>query len=626
MSQQEIRQAAKDRDVVKLQLLCAIDSIDCWKKGGYYYSAATELAVAKDYGSVEFLLSHGANLSYAVLGAAVARDHLYVKALLNRGASITYAAMGYAEVGELTKVYELLKFGANVSLVTRAIAKGLSTARANPHLLAKLQAFLGMLRNEVGECGMDVVFGAVLGGGEPAELRFYIKDWESWFNLPLFEALAFNGKLRYEAMSYLERGTVVRIVYQDKRYLLDTSRTLPLIKKWGAMGLDPAMDDFMVLPGQHVGPYSEALCSGWMQAGHFNKVKTYLSKVFPKIIDLPAYCKEQRWALELVERGHFSAYTKIFGRDQIGGDFAYTNVVSRAGDWRGLNKHITQVKHNHQGNMSLEGELTTGISAGLRFFRVEPRLSDFNHLMLFTLPFIEEQHLPQLFAAWSYSNNMRTLPISIAPSIRASITKNVRMMQQGHLSQAEALVLADAEQDGLLKILAMLALSLPCSLHKIPAEAHGQILSYLLPTELFVLSLKETTHLGYLAAKQYLSAQIACYAYGAQEKAGCTFTDQAIRFKEALQRTNTLDEMQALLILEKLHLKQWATEKNRNAWSTSFYLFSAQEDRYNEIIQQWLPPSPGVILTATATQCFKIPTPGVDDNHGRQSQHFLTQP
>lgn len=563
MSQEEIYQAAKTRNEQMLHRLCEVNSIDMWKTRSYYYSAATELAAARDYESVEFLLAHGSNLSYAVLGAALAHDHSYVKRLLSRGADITYAAMGYAESGELTKAYEFLKLGADLSRVTVAAAKGLNAARIDERLFGKLTAFIQTLLIEMNACRSDVLFGAVLGGDEIYAAELYAQKTQSEiyaFDEVITNALAFRENL---------------IRNHDVFYTL------------------------------------------WMTAGHFNKIKTSIQGN-----DLQSYCEYRNWHLLLLSAGHFSAFTQHFGV-KYETEQAYTRERLASGDLKKINAVVTQFKKEHPNNphkflltllnhlpqlhqwfqniilikvllIILEkillvlqqklphtvpeanencGYLITDLSAG--FGKIKSK----EHL-LFILPLLDIEHLPQIFKALSYKYSR----LSINSSIQASMTQKIKMIQQDELSQVETMVLIDAKQQGLLQILAMLALSLPCSLNKLLPDINYLIMQYLLPIE---LSKQEMNHLGYIAAKQHLSAQLTTYAKQPQAE----YSNHAKSFNEAIQATETVKEMKELINKQKSLVQG----KNSYPWYTHFKPYRqnlsviTQNESFVEIIKKWHP-------------------------------------
>ena len=117
--------AGRLRDLATLRTVLTHCPIDTWKRGKYFFSAVSQVALENNPTALEFLLHHGANLNYAVLGAAMAGNVALVDDLLQRGASLNWAVFGAAQekasviINDPTKesiglIDNLLQRGANI--------------------------------------------------------------------------------------------------------------------------------------------------------------------------------------------------------------------------------------------------------------------------------------------------------------------------------------------------------------------------------------------------------------------------------------------------------------------------------------------------------------------------------
>jgi hypothetical protein len=586
MLQQKICQAAKQRNKEKLRELCEFNSIDAWKERSYYYSATTELAVTNDYDSVEFLLAHGANPSYAAYGAALANNHGYVKNLLSRGADISYAAMGYAEAGKPDTAYPFLQLGADVSKVALAAAKGLGAEDINPNMTEKLLAFIEMLRTEMKASDEDVLFGAVLGGNEAyvasihnqiqqAQNSHSLKAWDR--ENTVLKALALKGELNH--LTSQPDLNLPEQIQWGPLTINTNGCSAELVAIGLAMGLNSSTNNF--LPNQEPLSWLHLACyQGWMVAGHFNKVKALaLGDENNDVNSLQGSLNFNGLEPCLLEGGHFATFTRIFG-EKYESKQAHTTNRLTYGDLQEINSYFPEFGQEMGGKIPRPhescGYLITDLSMG--FGKIKARNPErFRKRLLFILPFIDIKYFPEMLVALEYKYCQE----AISQERAVSMQKIVTTMQHGGVTPIQATVLTDPQLQGALLILTAMALTLPCSFNKLVPDTQFLVMQYLCPIE---LSPNELTHLGFITAKQYISAQTTTHAK--KHPASNLLGSRTSSFNQRIQAATIAEEMKAVISEENQSLAEGS--------SSSFFQLlesKASVNAHTRTVNAWTPAS-----------------------------------
>lgn len=158
ISSRFIYDAGKKQNASALKTILRHSTIDIFQVGAYRYPAITKLAKEKNRDAVRFLLKHGAQKHYAVLGIAMTDDETWLNELLNDDKNLLdFAAQGAAMAKNQSLAAQLIKRGASPDAVMLGAASGnhwdwvkeLYTNAPSPQLATRA-AFAAAVNNDWG--------------------------------------------------------------------------------------------------------------------------------------------------------------------------------------------------------------------------------------------------------------------------------------------------------------------------------------------------------------------------------------------------------------------------------------------------------------------------------------------
>lgn len=120
----KIYNAAIKNDTCELKQAIKFNCIDESLEGSNFFSTVSLLAKENNITAVEFLIHHGAQLSYAGRGAALGGHIKYAESLISRGANINCVAQSAAVGGHIDFAESLISRGADIAWVVLGAAIG----------------------------------------------------------------------------------------------------------------------------------------------------------------------------------------------------------------------------------------------------------------------------------------------------------------------------------------------------------------------------------------------------------------------------------------------------------------------------------------------------------------------
>lgn len=604
--------AANALDSDALTKLVEYDSIDIWPQASYYTAAITELArqVEQPYDAahpsaaaakVEFLLAHGSNISYAVLGAALANNATYVKALLARGANITFAAMGYAENGNFSLARWFLEQGADIAMVANSAAKGLAKDKANNAPYQKRCQFLSELRtqlhsNNKSEAYIDpIVLGAVIAGDDnyAAEQLQKTLTEKDLFQKSIFAGQAFRGDAGLQDLPN------------------SVAQHLNLFLIWRTMGGHARINDH-----DQILDHNEL--QGLARAGHLERIQLDLRRNNRSFYNC---CETHALFRQAAEGHHLQAVQQFAEQHPL-----YIFYITMMAHWPALNVAITRLKQTgrlvtERNRENAYENVIANILAGLDKLQSESK-KPINDRLPFILCFIDESYWHVLLATqrlWKDQQQINRENTEIIRHVKHYKKLKITFIEQLILSQEiTALSLhwlaltslwptSTTVSNGLSSELVLSIVELSCPLH----HTHD-----------------EFERLGLLALKSQLSQQLLDYAN----------LPSASNRKHAKSLRQKIQSAPDLQTIRHLLLQQFKIARANNRYSIFSKMWSSHkrnltlpDEKFCRIIASWHPAnnlidnaySDGVLISGTRQQLSAIVKNAVDEDSKRKHESEL---
>jgi len=538
MGYKKIYHAAINQDVDELHRAIKFACIDESAPGTYFFSAVSKLAMEHNIIAVEFLLQHGANISYAAYGAAKGGHRDFAEALLLRGANIDWVARGAAESGDRDFTEVLILHGANINKVVVGAAQG-----GHRDWTERL-----ILR------GADITE-AALGAGMGGD-----KDFADVLITRGADVIVDDVSI--SITTWVAQGSAIS-GYRDRAEALISRQgaNIKQVAEGAALGGDRDFAEALLLRGASISCVAQcaAICGrrdlaevlmargadisivaqGAAIGGHKDFAEVLMSRGadFNHVARGAAEGGHRDWAESLILHG--ADITTVACGAVAGGykDWADAlilrgaeiSVVACHAAFYGHRDFVEALILRH----ASVDEVARGAAEGGHISQKQENQLAYLSLFPFDL-------IPTLVIA--FKELVQPIVINEIIEKRAiAISKHIRI---GKLSYSQALARTDPACNGMLFLLMLLAMKggvLPAdsSIPELPPEVWQLIFNFVVPMQLDV---KEFEQLGFVMGRAYLCAQLSSYqsSFGKHKERACSFL-------QVVSATHNKEEMQTLI-------------------------------------------------------------------------------